>query len=259
MKKIMFQGTASSVGKTMINAGIGRALTRQGLTPCPFKSQNMSSHSFVTEQGKEMSHSQALQAKACHLTPDVRMNPILLKPVSHMGSEVFFLGESQGIIQAREYYQMKSSLRSGMLAAYDELQKEYGCMLIEGAGSPAEINLREGDFVNMGLARELKAPVILIGDIDRGGVFASLLGTQLLLDEEDRQLIKAFIINKFRGDKSLLMPGVEEIERRMNLPCLGVVPFVESLDEGTDEEIERWADVLEEHLDIQRIRDIAGC
>jgi adenosylcobyric acid synthase len=261
MKNIMFQGTASSAGKTLVAAGIGRLFSNKGFKPCPFKSQNMSSLSVITSEGKEISHSQALQARACRLRPDVRMNPILLKPVSNQGSQVIFLGKNLGVIPAAEYYKMKESLREEMLAAYHSLSREYEIMIIEGAGSPAEINLRKGDFVNMGLAHAVDAPVVLIGDIDRGGVFASLYGTQLLLDEEDRSRIMGFIINKFRGDVTLLTPAIEEIEEKMGIACLGVLPYTELSREAEEEdrELDRWAGVLEEHLDINKIEEIIGC
>lgn len=221
----------------------------------------MSSHCVITSEGNEISHSQALQAKACGLAPDVRMNPILLKPVSNQGSEVIFLGKSLGRIHARQYYQMRETLREGVLEAYQSLSEDMDCMLIEGAGSPAEINLRKRDLVNMGLAHALDAPVILIGDIDRGGVFASLYGTQLLLDKPDAERIKGFIINKFRGDKSLLMPAITEIEERMGIACFGIVPYEELLIRDAEEEdvIERWADILEECLDIDGLMGLIGC
>ena len=223
---LMLQGTASNVGKSVLTAGLCRLLWQDGYRVAPFKAQNMSNNSFVTPGGGEIGRAQAVQAAACNLPPHVDMNPILLKPESEARSQVVVLGKSTEAMSAREYYRRKLELRPVTLEALARLRAQYDVVVIEGAGSPAEINLRSVDLVNMGLARAVDAPVVLVGDIDRGGVFAHLYGTLELLEPEDRALVRGFIINKFRGDKSILDPGVEAIAARTGVPCLGVVPWV---------------------------------
>lgn len=226
-KAIMIQGTMSSVGKSLLCAGLCRVFRQDGCRVAPFKSQNMSSYSFTDDAGLQMSRAQAAQAEAAGLVPDIRMNPILLKPVSHMGSEVFVSGKSRGLMKAAEYHVLKPKLIPEILAAYHSLSKEQDIIVIEGAGSPAEINLKENDIVNMGLARLIHTPVLLVGDIDRGGVFAQLSGTITLLEKEERHLIKGLIINKFRGDISLLEPGLSMLESLTGKKVIGTLPMLD--------------------------------
>ena len=194
-KVIMVQGTMSNAGKSLLCAGLCRIFRQDGLRVAPFKSQNMALNSFITRQGLEMGRAQVVQAEAAGVEPDVRMNPVLLKPVTNMGSQVIVRGEVRGNYRASEYYQMKKSLIPEVKAAFDSLSEEYDVIVIEGAGSPAEINLKKDDFVNMGMAKIARAPVLLVGDIDRGGVFAQLYGTVALLDPEERDMIKATVIH----------------------------------------------------------------
>ncbi|HCX65712.1 MAG TPA: cobyric acid synthase CobQ [Eubacteriaceae bacterium] len=227
MKKpnIMFQGTGSSVGKSILTAGFCRVLADRGIGVAPFKSQNMALNSFIIKDQKEMGRAQVVQAEAARMEPKVEMNPILLKPSSDVGSQVIIMGEVYKNMKADEYHAFKPKLREIVREAYESLESEVEAIVIEGAGSPAEINLRENDLVNMGLAELIDAPVVLIGDIDRGGVFASIYGTYMLLTEEERARIKGFVINKFRGDVDLLRPGIQMLEEKINIPCLGVVPY----------------------------------
>lgn len=226
-KVIMIQGTMSNVGKSLLAAGLCRIFRQDGYSTAPFKSQNMALNSYITADGLEMGRAQVMQAEAAGIPPDVRMNPILLKPTTDTGSQVIVRGEVLGSMDAREYFSWKKKLLPLVLEAYRSLAREYDIIVIEGAGSPAEINLKEDDIVNMGLARAVGAPVLLAGDIDRGGVFAQLLGTQMLLEPEEQALLRGFIINKFRGDKSLLDPGIRMLEVRGGLPVVGVVPFLQ--------------------------------
>lgn len=206
-KNLMIQGTMSNAGKSILTAGILRVLKQDGYRVAPFKSQNMALNSYITREGLEMGRAQVMQAEAAGIEPNVWMNPILLKPNSDMGSQVIVNGEVFGNREARDYFRMKKSLIPSIMKAYGELDSRYDIIVIEGAGSPAEINLKENDIVNMGLAALVDAPVLLVGDIDRGGVFAQLLGTIWLLEEEERARVKGLVINKFRGDKSILDPG----------------------------------------------------
>ena len=226
---LMLQGTSSDAGKTLLTAALCRIFTQDGLRVAPFKSQNMALNSCVTQDGLEMGRAQALQAAACRLPPDVRMNPILLKPTSDMGSQVILLGKSQGVMRVREYWSFKPQAFAAACAAYDSLSAEADVMILEGAGSPAEINLRQHDIVNMTMARYANARVLLAGDIDRGGVFASLVGTLALLQDWERDLIGGLIINKFRGDASLLPPALDFVREKTTKPVLGVVPWIEGL------------------------------
>jgi len=226
-KVIMIQGTMSNVGKSLLAAGLCRIFRQDGYSVAPFKSQNMALNSYITADGLEMGRAQVMQAEAAGTPPDVRMNPILLKPTTDTGSQVIVRGEVLGSMDAREYFSRKKKLLPLVLEAYRSLAREYDIIVIEGAGSPAEINLKEDDIVNMGLAKAVGAPVLLAGDIDRGGVFAQLLGTQMLLEPEEQALLRGFIINKFRGDRSLLDPGIRMLEDRGGLPVVGVIPFLQ--------------------------------
>ena len=223
-KVIMIQGTMSNAGKSFLAAGLCRIFKEDGFRPAPFKSQNMALNSFITKEGLEMGRAQVMQAEAAGAEPEVAMNPILLKPTSNMGSQLIVNGVVRGNYPAAEYFKMKKSLIPEIKKAYETLAAKYDVIVIEGAGSPAEINLRENDIVNMGLAELLDAPVLLAGDIDRGGVFAQLYGTAALLSEAERARIKAFIINKFRGDKEILKPGLAMLYDRIPIPVAGVVP-----------------------------------
>lgn len=224
-KAIMVQGTASNAGKSVLVAALCRIFKQDGYRVAPFKSQNMALNSFITADGKEMGRAQVMQAEAAGLAPDVRMNPILLKPTSDCGSQVILNGQAIGNQTAQEYWNRKKSLRPVVQAAYDSLAQEYDIIVIEGAGSPAEINLKQDDFVNMGMAKMANASVLLVGDIDRGGVFASLYGTVMLLDEDERDRIRGLVINKFRGDVEILRPGLGMLEDLTHKPVLGVVPY----------------------------------
>jgi adenosylcobyric acid synthase len=224
-KNLMIQGTMSNVGKSVLVAGLCRVLTQDGYQVAPFKSQNMALNSFITEDGYEIGRAQAMQAEAAGLSPSVYMNPILLKPTGDRKSQVVLMGKSIGDVAAKEYFTHKKKYLPQVLEAYEHLAKEADVVLIEGAGSPAEINLKENDIVNMGLAKAVNAPVLLVGDIDPGGVFAQLLGTQMLLEPEEKALLKGLIINKFRGDVSILEPGIQMLEERAGLPVVGCVPY----------------------------------
>jgi len=222
----MVQGTASSVGKSLICTAMCRILSQDGFKVVPFKSQNMALNSFVTREGYEMGRAQVMQAEAAGLEPRVEMNPILLKPTSDQGSQVVVMGKPLGNMSAMEYYQWKEKLLPIIDDAFTVLSREHDIVIIEGAGSPAEINLRDKDLVNMGLACRIKTPVLLAGDIDRGGVFASLFGTAALLKPGERELLRGVIINKFRGDHKVLEPGLRQLEDLIKLPVLGVVPYM---------------------------------
>ena len=226
-KSIMIQGTMSNVGKSLLAAGLCRMLAQDGVRVAPFKSQNMALNSGVTADGLEMGRAQILQAQAAGIEPDVRMNPILLKPESNHKSQLVLRGKAVGTYAAGEYFRNKKALMPRVLDAYNELASDYDVIVIEGAGSPAEINLAKDDIVNMGLARAVEAPVLLAGDIDPGGVFAQLYGTVALVGEENRHYIKGLVINKFRGDVSLLKPGLEPLEEMCGAPVVGVVPYMQ--------------------------------
>ena len=221
----MVQGTMSGAGKSLLVTALCRIFLQDGWRVAPFKSQNMALNSYVTPDGLEIGRAQAAQAEAAGLACDVRMNPILLKPSSDMGSQLIVNGEVRGHYEARDYFRMKRSLIPDILAAYHSLAEENDIIVIEGAGSPAEINLRADDIVNMGLAELVGAPVLLVGDIDRGGVFAQLYGTVALLQPAERNRVVGTIINKFRGDVSLLEPGLKQLEDLTGVPVLGVVPY----------------------------------
>lgn len=225
-KKIMIQGTASNSGKSLICAALCRIFTQDGYKVAPFKSQNMALNSFITEDGLEMGRAQVMQAECCRIKPDVRMNPILLKPTSDEGSQVIVNGKVLQNMKARDYFKMKKNLIPDIMKSFNELEEEFDIIVIEGAGSPAEINLKSDDIVNMGLAKMVDAPVLLVGDIDRGGVFASLAGTMLLLDDDEKERVKGTVINKFRGDVEILKPGLVQLEEIIKVPTMGVVPYV---------------------------------
>ena len=223
---IMVQGTMSGAGKSLLCAALCRIFAQDGYRTAPFKSQNMALNSFVTRDGLEMGRAQVVQAQAAGVEPDVRMNPILLKPSSDIGSQVIVNGEVRGDMPAKEYFRQKKALIPDILRAYNSLADEFDIIVIEGAGSPAEINLKADDIVNMGLARLVDAPVLLAGDIDRGGVFAQLYGTVELLEPDERARICGLLINKFRGDVEILRPGLAMLEEKTRLPVVGVVPYL---------------------------------
>jgi adenosylcobyric acid synthase len=232
---LMILGTASHVGKSIVTAGLGRIFADEGIRVAPFKAQNMSLNSAATPDGGEIGRAQALQAEACRVPPSVDMNPVLIKPRSDTSSQVVLLGKVWGQVSAADYHTNRvEQLFPAVLQSYQRLASQYDLILLEGAGSPAEINLQEHDIVNLRMAHASNAACILVGDIDRGGVFASLFGTMELLEPADRALFKGFVINKFRGDRSLLQPGIEMIEQRLGLPCVGVIPYLNDL--GLEEE-----------------------
>ncbi|KIN73255.1 cobyric acid synthase [Sulfitobacter guttiformis] len=224
-KAIMIQGTGSNVGKSMIVAGILRALRNRGLTVRPFKPQNMSNNAAVTSDGGEIGRAQALQARACGVAPHTDMNPILLKPQTATGAQVIVQGQVAGHQEARDFGRNKKTLLPAVLESFSRLAASCDLIVIEGAGSPAETNLRAGDIANMGFARAAGVPVILMGDIDRGGVIAQIVGTQAVLSDADNALIKGFCVNKFRGDRSLFDGGRDDIAARTGWPSLGVLPW----------------------------------
>jgi adenosylcobyric acid synthase len=225
---IMLQGTGSDVGKSLLVAGLARAFTNRGLRVRPFKPQNMSNNAAVTADGGEIGRAQALQARAARIEPSVHMNPVLLKPQSETGSQVVVQGKVVGNTKGREYQAMKPSLLKAVLESFGHLAHEADFVLVEGAGSASEVNLRRGDIANMGFARAAGVPVVLIGDIDRGGVIASLVGTKAVIAAEDAAMITGFIINKFRGDPSLFSDGMATVARLTGWQPLGLVPFFEA-------------------------------
>lgn len=225
-KVIMIQGTMSGAGKSLICAGLCRIFAEDGYRAAPFKSQNMALNSYITKEGLEMGRAQVMQAEAAGIEPLVCMNPILLKPTTDQGSQVIVNGQVLGNMPAREYFSYKKKLVPEIMKAFRKLETMADIIVIEGAGSPAEINLKEQDIVNMGMAALVNAPVLLAGDIDRGGVFAQLLGTLMLLTEEERARVKGLIINKFRGDKTILDPGIAMLEEMGKVPVAGVVPYM---------------------------------
>ena len=224
---IMVQGTMSNAGKSVLCAALCRIFKQDGYSVAPYKSQNMALNSYVTSKGLEMGRAQVMQAEACGIEPDARMNPILLKPSSDVGSQVIVLGEVMGNMSAKDYYKRKLELLPVAKQAFESLCDEYDIVVIEGAGSPAEINLRENDIVNMGFAEAVDAPVLLVGDIDRGGVFAQMYGTVELLQPEEKARIEGLVINKFRGDVDILTPGLDILEEKTGKKVLGVVPYIQ--------------------------------
>ena len=252
-KAIMVQGTMSNAGKSLVTAGLCRIFHQDGKIVFPFKSQNMALNSFITEEGAEMGRAQVVQAEAAGVKPSVLMNPILLKPTSDSGSQVIVNGVAIGTMPAVEYYKFKTELIPDILKAYNTLAEKSDVIVIEGAGSPAEINLKAQDIVNMGMARMAKAPVLLVADIDRGGVFASIYGTLMLLDPEERAMVKGVIINKFRGDVSILKPGLDMLEEKTGIPVIGVLPMMNVDIEDEDSLSER----LTQAKDKNALIDIA--
>ncbi len=254
-KSIMIQGTMSNAGKSLLAAGLCRVLRQDGCRVAPFKSQNMALNSFITAAGGEMGRAQVVQAEAAGVAPDVRMNPILLKPTTDMGSQVIVNGAVLGNMRAAEYYRRKPELIPAVLTAYESLAAEYDVIVIEGAGSPAEINLKKDDIVNMGLAKLVDAPVLLVGDIDRGGVFAQLYGTVALLEEDERERIKGVVVNKFRGDRAILEPGLEMLEKLCGVPVAGVIPYLHVDIDDEDSLSERFdRDQAAKLIDIAVVR-----
>ena len=226
-RALMLQGTGSSVGKSLLVAGLARALVKRGLIVRPFKPQNMSNNAAVTAEGGEIGRAQALQALAARVEPSVHMNPVLLKPQSEVGAQIIVQGKVFGRATAREMQDLKPRLLPYVLESFARLKGDADIVLVEGAGSASEINLRKNDIANMGFARAADVPVVVIGDIDRGGVIASLVGTKVVLDPEDAKLVAGFIVNRMRGDISLFADGMEEIAKRTGWPALGLVPFFE--------------------------------
>jgi adenosylcobyric acid synthase len=222
---LMLQGTGSDVGKSLLVAGFARAFTRRGLAVRPFKPQNMSNNAAVTADGGEIGRAQALQARACGVTPSVHMNPVLLKPQSETGAQVVVQGRVEGNAKAVDYHALKPKLLPRVLESFEQLKAEADLVLIEGAGSPAEVNIRDGDIANMGFALAAGVPVVLVADIDRGGVLASLVGTHMLIEPEERNLLRGYLVNKFRGDKALFEPAVDIVGKRTGLVCHGVIPW----------------------------------
>lgn len=268
MPGIMIQGTTSSAGKSLICAGLCRIFKEDGYSVFPFKSQNMSSKFYTTIDGKKMSTAQALQAIAAGLEPEPDMNPILLIPNSDTGSLVVINGQDSSIMAAKDYFKYRVTLRKMIEEKYNKIRGLNDIVVIEGAGSPAEINLNENDIVNMGMAKIADAPVLLVTDIDRGGAFAALYGTVMLLGAEERSRIKGMIINKFRGDKDLLAPGIKMIEGLLDIPVVGIIPYMdlELLDgqflthmdknymgEEIEQELDKVAKIMRENMDMQYI------
>ena len=254
-KNIMIQGTMSNAGKSLLCAGLCRVLRQDGYRVAPFMSQNMALNSFITKDGGEMGRAQVVQAEAAGIEPDTRMNPILLKPTTDVGSQVIINGQVRGNMQAMEYFRRKRDYIPAVLEAYNSLNSEYDVIVIEGAGSPAEINLKQDDIVNMGLAKLVDAPVLLVGDIDRGGVFAQLYGTVALLEEDERRRIKGVVVNKFRGDRAILEPGLKTLEQLCGIPVAGVIPYTHIDIDDEDSLTERFDRSKERKLlDIAVIR-----
>ncbi|MDA3889618.1 MAG: cobyric acid synthase, partial [Allgaiera sp.] len=225
MPALMIQGCGSNVGKSLLVAGLCRAARARGLSVAPFKPQNMSNNAAVTADGGEIGRAQALQALAAGLEPVVDMNPVLLKPETDVGSQVIVQGRRVGTMKARDYWGMKPSLMSPVLDSFNRLRARYDLVIVEGAGSPAEVNLRAGDIANMGFARAAGVPVVLAGDIDRGGVIAQIVGTQAVIDPEDAAMVAGFVINKFRGDPRLFDKGYDYIAAKTGWPGFGILPF----------------------------------
>lgn len=226
MKAIMIQGTMSNVGKSLLTAALCRIFRQDGFSTAPFKSQNMALNSFITPDGCEIGRAQALQAEAAGIEPSALMNPILLKPTTDVGSQVIVNGQVRANMRAAEYFKYKPQLIPEILSAFHALSEQYDIVVIEGAGSPVELNLKKDDIVNMGLAQMLKVPVLLAGDIDRGGIFAQLLGTLDLLEPSERHLVRGLIVNQFRGDAALFRDGIDILSKKSGLPVLGVIPHI---------------------------------
>lgn len=286
-KAIMIQGTSSGAGKSTFVIGLCRALKRAGFSVAPFKAQNISLNAHVFENKMEMARSQALAAYACGIEPTVDMNPVLMKPTDIRGSDIILKGEFIGNLKDFEYKELKKRLSNEVIASYNRLLNEYDIIVVEGAGSPVELNLKENDIVNMGFAKKVKCPVILISDISRGGVFASVYGTVMLFEEEERKLVKGIVINKFRGFTEYFSSGVEIIEKITNKTVLGVIPDIEINLEDEDSltdngfiktkesiekdikdgmtyeqhmelEFDKLAKIIEENIDLKELLKIMG-
>ena len=274
-KSIMIQGTMSSVGKSLLTTALCRVFRQDGYCVAPFKSQNMSGNAYAMENGLEISKAQVIQAEAAGIAPDVFMNPILLKPVTDMGALVIVNGESRGHMRATEYFKYKKTLIPDIIKAFEALSSKHDVIVIEGAGSPAEINLKENDIVNMGLAKMTDSPVLLLGDIDCGGVFAQIVGTLILLKDDERARIKGIIVNKFRGDIEIFRPGIAILEEKSGKPVVGVLPYLQvniededSLARGSamkpavdsasyrESQYDLLAAAVREHLDMRFIYDV---
>ena len=249
-KPIMIQGTMSNAGKSLLCTALCRIFKQDGYRVAPFKSQNMALNSFITEEGLEMGRAQVVQAEAAGIKPSVLMNPVLLKPTTDVGSQVIVNGEVRANMNAVDYFRYKKQLVPEILKAYEKLASENDIIVIEGAGSPAEINLKEDDIVNMGFAKLVKSPVLLVGDIDRGGVFAQLYGTLALLEPDERAMVKAIVINKFRGDVSILEPGLDTLYKLVKIPCAGVVPYLHVDIDDEDSLSERLSSKGRKEIDI---------
>ena len=252
-KKIMLQGTASNVGKSILTAGLCRIFKQDGYSVAPFKSQNMALNSFITKEGLEMGRAQVFQAEACGIDPVADMNPILLKPSGNHRCQVIVRGKVREDMASSKYHTYKPQLAKELKTIFSEFSNNYDIVVMEGAGSTAEINLREHDIANMGMAEIADAPVIIVGDIDRGGVFASLAGTMMLLSEEERRRVKGVIINKFRGRKELLEEGIKMLEEIINVPVLGVIPYSDIKIEDEDSVTTRFKAVQGKrdiHIDV---------
>ena len=255
MAALMLQGTGSDVGKSVLVAGLCRAFTNRGLRVLPFKPQNMSNNAAVTIDGGEIGRAQALQAIACRVEPHSDMNPVLLKPQADRTSQLIVHGRVRGTLGSGNFREARGALITEVLESYDRLRSQCDIVVVEGAGSPAEINLRAGDIANMGFARAANVPVVLIGDIDRGGVIASLVGTRAVIDPEDAAMIRGFLINKFRGDPALFEDGYREIERRSDWPGFGVIPWLRDASRLPSED----AVILERPADPRDRRKLIAC
>ncbi|MBE6853125.1 MAG: cobyric acid synthase [Ruminococcus sp.] len=249
-KSIMIQGTMSNAGKSLFAAALCRIFRQDGYSVAPFKSQNMALNSYITADGLEMGRAQVMQAEAAGIEPSVLMNPVLLKPTTDIGSQVIVNGEVLGNMHAAEYFRYKKSLIPDIMKAYETLASQHEIVVLEGAGSAAELNLKSDDIVNMGMARLAGSPVLLVGDIDRGGVFAQLLGTLMLLEKEEQDMIKGLVVNKFRGDKTVFSSGVDILEHRGGKPVVGVVPYIDCDIEDEDSLSEKLGSKAEGIIDI---------